>query len=113
MPTHSLAANILPGLLLCVASAFVTSPVIAKSPERVDVRQTKQDNRIDRGARRGELTRGERAALRTQQRHIKRQERRMRRDGELSRREKCRLERRQDRSSRNIQRARHNQRRQR
>lgn len=75
---------------------------------RADVREGAQRARIHEGRKEGEITNKEAAALNSQQRHIRRSERRAKADGDVSVRERARLERKQDRASRNIRRAKHN-----
>jgi hypothetical protein len=91
-------------LLFFMASAAA----IAQETPRADTRQKAQRVRIAHGTANGELTRAERAALKRQQRHIRRTERRAKADGDVTLREKAMLERKQDRASRNIRRAKHN-----
>lgn len=94
------------GLLLFMATAVS----IAQETPRADARQKAQHARIAEGTASGELTRGERAALKRQQRHIRRTERRAKADGEVTRREKAVIEHKQDRANRAIRRAKHNNR---
>ena len=85
-----------------------TAAAVAQETPRADARQNAQQDRIAHGTANGELTRGERAALKRQQRHIRRTERRAKADGDVTRREKAVIERKQDRANRNIRRAKHN-----
>lgn len=91
-------------LLLCVQVAFSQT----RTPPRANARQGAQQARIREGKQSGELTQGETQALRAEQRHIRRSERRAKADGEVTVAEKRRLERKQDRASRHIRRAKHN-----
>ncbi len=75
---------------------------------RVNGRQAAQRGRIAEGRASGEVTNREAAALNTQQRHIRRTERRAKADGEVTVRERRHLDRKQDRASRNIRRAKKN-----
>jgi hypothetical protein len=76
---------------------------------RANTRQVAQQTRIAEGRATGELTRAETRALRAEQRHIRRSERRVKADGDVSVTERRRLERKQDRANRHIRRAKHNQ----
>lgn len=78
------------------------------SAPRTDVRQGVQRARIREGRVSGDLTHKESAALNSQQRHIRRSERRAEADGTVTRREQKRLDRKQNRANRNIRRAKHN-----
>ena len=75
---------------------------------RANARQAAQQARIAEGKRSGEVTQGESALLRSEQRHIRRSERRAKADGEVSIRERRRLERKQDKANRHIRRAKNN-----
>lgn len=95
-------------IVLSLLLLMGTAAAIAQEMPRADARQRAQHVRIARGTGNGELTRGERAALKRQQRHIRRTERRAKADGEVTRREKAIVERKQDRANRTIRRAKHN-----
>lgn len=94
---------LIPVFILSVAGAFAQD----RTP-RTNARQAAQQTRIAEGKQSGELTRGETRALRTEQRHIRRSERRAKADGEVTVGERRRLERKQDRASRHIRRAKNN-----
>jgi hypothetical protein len=91
------------GLLAASASADPGTP-------RMERREWRQHERIQRGWRSGELRRGERARLRAGERRIHRMEWRAGRDGRYSRMERRRIEGMQDLESRRIYRLRHNRR---
>lgn len=95
--------------LLCVLTLSLTVLPSAEAA-RSDRRQARQQVRIQEGRASGALTRRESRALRHQQRHIHRAERRARADGFYSPRERAKIERKQDRASRQIYRAKHNRR---
>lgn len=95
-------------ILMALVLIMGTAAAIAQETPRADTRETAQHVRIAQGTASGELTRGERAALKRQQRHIRRTERRAKADGQVTPREKAIVERKQDRASRNIRRAKHN-----
>jgi hypothetical protein len=75
---------------------------------KVNARQGAQRGRIAEGRASGEVTNREAAALNSQQRHIRRSERRAKADGDVTVRERRQLDRKQDRASRNIRRAKNN-----
>ena len=75
---------------------------------RIDKRQTVQRARIAEGVVDGDLTRREARALRSEQRHIRRAERRAKADGVVTGREKTRLNRKQNRANRHIRRTKNN-----
>jgi hypothetical protein len=81
--------------------------VNAQSTPLVDERQENQRALIRQGAASGEVTRAEAAKLRSEQRRIKRAERRAKADGEVSRKERMALHRKQNHASRTIRREKH------
>jgi hypothetical protein len=92
-------------LAFCLAGA---SPAVAGP---IHERQENQDERIDRGAATGALTRHESNVLENQQSVIDHARgRAIANDGKLGKREAQRLTRAQNRASRNIARLKHNQR---
>lgn len=93
---------LVPFILLCTI-AFSQD----RTP-RVNTRQATQQTRIAEGKASGELTRNEAKALRMEQRHIRRSERRAKADGDVTVGERRRLDRKQDRASRHIRRAKNN-----
>lgn len=82
----------------------------SQAQNREDKRQKAQQVRIAQGTASGDLTVSERRALKKQQRHIRRTERRAESDGVVTPREKAKIERKQDRASRNIRRVKNNSR---
>jgi hypothetical protein len=92
-------------LLLVLMSVFAWAQEAAP---RTDVRQGAQRARIHEGRVSGELTKKEASALNSQQRHIRRTERRAERDGSVTRREQKKIDRKQNRANRNIRRAKNN-----
>lgn len=72
---------------------------------RTNTRQRTQNARIADGRQDGELTNRETTALRAEQRHIRRTERRAKADGRVTLRERKMLEQKQDRASRHIRKA--------
>jgi len=79
----------------------------AAGGDRIDTRQARQSDRIRQGVASGDLTRRESMALRSEQRGIRRMERRARADGVVTPRESRRLGHAQDRASRHINQQRH------
>lgn len=99
MKTNIMLALVL-GFILISSSGFAQT--------RADRRQKAQRVRIADGRKDGEVTTGEAAVLKSEQRHIRRSERRAKADGTVTPREKLRLERKQNRASRHIHRAKNN-----
>lgn len=95
---------IITALALVMASSI---PVFAQT-YRSEAREYRQEHRIHRAMRQGELTPREAHRLMQQQRKIDRAQARAARDGHITRRERHRIERMQDRASRNIYRKSHN-----
>ena len=75
---------------------------------RADTRQGAQRSRIHEGRKDSELTNREASALNSEQRSVRRLERRVKADGEVTTTEKVRIEKKQDRASRHIRRAKNN-----
>ena len=97
-------------LSVILMAAFLASLIAsaAFATPRIDARQAHQRARIAQGRARGDLTRGEVARLRADQRHVRRMERRADADGMVARGERRSIERAQDRQSRAIYRLKHN-----
>ncbi|GAB1444857.1 MAG: hypothetical protein KF860_16825 [Cyclobacteriaceae bacterium] len=96
-------------IAVMISLMAITNESMAQTKtKRTDVRQHAQRARIVEGKRSGEVTQGEAALLKGEQRHIRRAERRAKSDGEVTGKEKLRLERKQDRASRHIRKAKHN-----
>lgn len=99
--------------VIFLVPVFILSVIISFGQDRTpraNARQVAQQTRIAEGRQSGELTRGETKALRMEQRHIRRTERRSKADGDVTMREKRKIERKQDRANRHIHRAKNNQR---
>lgn len=90
-----------------IAMASLTAPATAA----VNARQLNQQRNIDAGLRSGKLTRAEYNTLKTEQRLIERNQRRLARDGNYSRRDKAAIHAQQDAAARNIDRLKANRRR--
>lgn len=100
--------------IIISALALVTVSLAALPTQaqtwRNEARESRQEYRIDRAARRGDLTRREYRQLQRQQHRIDRAQRRAARDGYVSRRERREIQHMQNRASRNIYRKTHNRR---
>ncbi|MGE6743466.1 hypothetical protein ACQKGC_24640 [Allorhizobium pseudoryzae] len=97
--------TILIGALALVMAS--SGPVFAQT-HRSEARENRQEYRIHRSLRQGELTPREARQLSRQQHRIDRAQARAGRDGYISRQERRQIERMQDRASRNINRKSHN-----
>ena len=97
-------------LLMIFLLVFVLAAIAQaqNATPRADTRETAQRARIREGRRDGEVTKGEAVALNSEQRRVKRSERRAKADGVVTPGEKVRIEKKQDRASRHIRRAKHN-----
>jgi hypothetical protein len=101
--------TILTGLLVATM-AFTT---IAEAQTRTPVinrREHRQERRINRGVRSGELTRNEAHHLRNDERRISAERRMARADGRVTRNERRDIRRQENRTSRAIYRDKHNDR---
>ncbi len=83
---------------------IMTGMASAQSTPVADERQKAQRARVRQGVASGEVTRPEAARLRSEQRHIRRTERRVKADGEVTPRERAKLQRKQNKASRDIRR---------
>jgi len=77
--------------------------------QKVNARQGVQQSRIQHGKNSGELTHRETAFLRSEQKKIRRSERRAKADGDVTINERRRLDRKQDRANRHIHKAKNNE----
>jgi hypothetical protein len=89
-----------------IALLSLTTPVLAQET-RVDRRQDRQEQRIDRGVESGALTPRETRRLERGQQHVENLETRAQADGKITGREKARLEHAQDVQSKRIYRQKH------
>jgi hypothetical protein len=88
--------------------AFVSSfQILAQGTPLVDQRQQHQRHRIQQGVASGELTRREAAASRSDQRQVRRTERRAKADGVVTNSEKARIHHKQNKASRQLRRNKH------
>jgi len=93
--------------ILCMGLVFSASAQSNKTPG-VSKRQLKQGKRIKKGVKSGELTKGETAVLKGQQRSINRTKKRAKADGKVTKRERAGIHKRQNNASKNIGRKKHN-----
>lgn len=98
--------------IIISALALLTFSIVALPAQaqtwRSEARESRQEYRIDRNARQGDLTPREYQRLQRQQHRVDRTKWRAARDGYVSPRERREIERLQDRASRNIYRKSHN-----
>jgi hypothetical protein len=97
-------------IVLTMAVAMLATSVASANTytPRVDRREARQDVRIRRGVRSGELTRPETRSLVRGQAHVHRMEARAKSDGVVTPRERMRLGHAQNVQSRRIHRMKHN-----
>lgn len=93
------------GIMFCSLLVW-TGNALASGP--VSERQTRQQQRIERGVRNGNITRAELKHLKKEQRHIAQFKRRAQRDHRITLHEGRRINRMQDRASDNIYHYKHN-----
>ena len=101
---NNIMKKILFGSLLVL---FLAGIAQAQTTPAVDGRQAAQRSRINQGVASGEVTRIEAAKLRSEQRRIKRTERRAKADGRVTRNERVELHRRQNQAGRKIRSEKH------
>lgn len=98
-------------LLVIATAAALVMPFAASaetdSTSRIDQRQAKQEQRIDRGVQSGALTEREAARLEKGQTHVDNMENKALADGKVTARERARIENAQDRQSRRIHHQKH------
>jgi uncharacterized membrane protein YebE (DUF533 family) len=91
-------------IFVIVLLTMVTVIAYAQQTPVADQRQRNQQVRIREGVVTGDLTRTETRRLRTEQRHIRRTERRAKADGTVTSQERRKIQRKQNRASRDIRR---------
>lgn len=91
-------------LISAIALVMASSVPVFAQTHRAEARENRQEYRIHRSLRQGELTPREARQLSRQQQRIDRAQARASRDGHISRQERRRIEQMQDRASRNINR---------
>lgn len=94
-------------MIVSMLMLFFAATAHAQSTPVVDERQQNQQSRINQGVASGEVTRVEAAKLRSEQRRVRRTERRAKADGKVTRRERANLHRKQNQASRDIRRQKH------
>jgi len=98
-----------------IIAAFVATSIVlpgfalSQSTPRVDRRQENQEERIERGAESGQLTKKEARRLKRGQEHVDRLEDQALQDGRITQRERERIEGAQDRQSERIHNQRHDE----
>ena len=99
---------------LMVAALVVAFPAIAlaqtpdtTSTPRIDKRQERQDQRIDKGVQSGQLTGKEAKRLEKGQKRVQKMEDKAMADGKVTKKERKRIEHAQDHESKRIYRERH------
>lgn len=101
-------------ILLLPLVAVISNPVMAHYDHdgysKFDQRIERQQMRIKKGVRNGELTKNESKKLRKQQRHIKKLNKQFKKDGHLSRHERKTLQQELNLASKRIYRFKHNDR---
>ena len=95
------------GVLLAAVFILGASTVSMAGSHSINVRERRQQQRINQGIRSGELTRREARRLEAEQARIRTDERFARADGTVTPRERARLQRELNRSSRDIYRQKH------
>jgi hypothetical protein len=94
---------------IVAGSLAVPVYTLAQSTPRIDQRQEKQDERIERGIEEGQITKKEGRRLEKGQEHVEDLEEKARRDGKVTKDEKRRVEEAQDKQSQQIQKQRHDE----
>jgi hypothetical protein len=93
-----------------VATSFaLPGYTLAQSTPRIDERQEKQQERIERGVQKGQLTKKEAQRLEKGQQRVESLEEKAMQDGKVTKREKRRIEKAQDTQSRRIHKERHDE----
>jgi hypothetical protein len=96
----ALVIAVLPGYAFAQATDTTSTP-------RIDKRQERQDQRIDKGVQSGQLNEKEAKRLEKGQQRIQRMEDKAMADGEVTKKERRRIEHAQDHESKRIYRERH------
>lgn len=99
--------SVLAGVAAVASITASAQPFARMDTREIDTRQARQEQRIERGLARGELTRGEARSLQHGQRQIARAEARAKADGRVSRDEMRSLVAMLDRADEQIRRLRH------
>ena len=94
---------------IVVTSFTLPGYTLAQSTPRVDKRQEKQQDRIERGLEKGQLTNKEARRLEKGQERVEGLEEKALEDGKVTKREKRRIEKAQDNQSQRIHKQRHDE----
>ena len=95
-------------LTLAVAGALaLPAAAQTQSTPRIDTRQERQEQRIDRGEKSGQLTQKEAARLDKGQAKVQKMENKATADGKVTKKERAKIEKAQDRQSKKIYRQKH------
>lgn len=95
---------------IILGSLFIMSVAVsanAQSTPGADQRQQNQQARVHQGVASGEVTRTEAAELKSEQRRIRRTEKRAKADGKVTRKERANIHRKQNKASRDIRKEKH------
>jgi hypothetical protein len=93
-----------------VATSFaLPGYTLAQSTPRIDKRQENQDERIDRGIQKGQLTKKEARRLDKGQEHVENLEDKALSDGKVTKGERRRIEKAQDKQNERINKQRHDE----
>ncbi len=98
--------HVVKAAVIGIVALAVAAPALAQET-RVDRRQDRQEQRIDKGVQSGALTPPETKKLERGQQHVEALETRAQADGTITAREKVRLEHAQDVQSKRIYRQKH------
>ena len=90
-----------------IALMFAALPSLALAQDRIDQRQSNQQQRIDQGVKSGELNNREAARLDKGQERVQKMENKARADGVVTKKEAARIEHAQDNQSKKIYREKH------
>jgi hypothetical protein len=98
-------------MIAAIVSLSFASPgyTLAQSTPRIDNRQDKQEDRIERGIQKGQITKKEARSLEKGQERIENLEEKALSDGKVTKREKSRIEKAQDKQGQRIYNERHDQ----
>jgi hypothetical protein len=98
-------------IIAAIVAVFFAMPgyALAQSTPRIDKRQERQDDRIERGIETGELTKKETRRLDKGQEHIDDLEDKALDDGKVTKREQKRINKAQDKQGQRIYNQRHDQ----
>ena len=93
--------------LAAITALALPASAQTESTKRIDKRQDRQESRIERGEKSGQLTKKEAARLEKGQARVQKMEDKAVADGKVTAKERARIEKAQDKQSRKIHRERH------